>query len=149
MSNNREAGKIILINGASSAGKSTLARQLQRTLPEPFWHFSFDYLRDSNVLPMTRIHSGEIDWPAMRPAVFDGFHRCLPALAEAGNDLIVDHILDRRQSAFAAPSAGWETGENVIRTPARELVQFERIPSEFDTDVFLSCTIVLSLLRFS
>ena len=43
---------------------------------------------------MTRIHSGEIDWSAMRPAVFDGFHRCLPALAEAGNNLIVDHIIE-------------------------------------------------------
>ncbi len=94
MDNNREPGKIILLNGASSAGKSTLARELQQTLPEPFWHFSFDHLRDSNALPMARIRSGDIDWSAMRPAVFDGFHRCLPALAEAGNNLIVDHIIE-------------------------------------------------------
>ena len=72
MDTNRELEKIILINGASSSGKSTLARQLQQTLPIPFWHFSFDHLRDSNALPMTRIRSGEIDWSAMRPAVFDG-----------------------------------------------------------------------------
>ena len=36
----------------------------------------------------------EIDWSAMRPAVFDGFHRCLPVLAEAGNNLIVEHIIE-------------------------------------------------------
>lgn len=89
-----ELGKIILINGASSSGKSTLARQLQRKLPIPFWHFSFDHLRDSNVLPMARILSGEIDWQTMRPAVFDGFHRCLPVLVEAGNNLIIDHIIE-------------------------------------------------------
>ena len=94
MDTNRELGKIILINGASSSGKSTLARQLQQTLPIPFWHFSFDHLRDSNALPMARIRSGEIDWSAMRPAVFDGFHRCLPVLAEAGNNLIVEHIIE-------------------------------------------------------
>ncbi len=94
MDTNRELGKIILINGASSSGKSTLARQLQQTLPIPFWHFSFDHLRDSNALPMERVRSGEIDWSAMRPAVFDGFHRCLPVLAEAGNNLIVDHIIE-------------------------------------------------------
>ena len=94
MDTNRELGKIILINGASSSGKSTLARQLQQTLPIPFWHFSFDHLRDSNALPMARVRSGEIDWSAMRPAVFDGFHRCLPVLAEAGNNLIVDHIIE-------------------------------------------------------
>ena len=90
----REPGKIILINGASSSGKSTLARQLQQALPIPFWHFSFDHLRDSNALPMARIRSGEMDWSAMRPAVFAGFHRCLPVLAEAGNNLIVDHIIE-------------------------------------------------------
>ena len=94
MDTNRELGKIILINGASSSGKSTLARQLQQTLPSPFWHFSFDHLRDSNALPMARVRSGEFDWSAMRPAVFDGFHRCLPVLAEAGNNLIVDHIIE-------------------------------------------------------
>lgn len=94
MATNRELGKIILINGVSSSGKSTLARQLQQTLPSPFWHFSFDHLRDSNALPMARVRSGEIDWSAMRPAVFDGFHRCLPVLAEAGNNLIVDHIIE-------------------------------------------------------
>ena len=90
----REPGKIILINGASSSGKSTLARQLQQILPIPFWHFSFDHFRDSNALPMARILSGEIDWSIMRPAVFDGFHRCLPALAGAGNNLIVEHIIE-------------------------------------------------------
>ncbi len=90
----QEYGKIILINGTSSSGKSTLARALQEKLEEPFWHFSFDHLRESNALPMARIESGEIEWSVMRPAVFDGFHRCLPALAEAGNNLIVDHIIE-------------------------------------------------------
>ena len=93
----REPGKILLINGASSAGKSTLARSLQQALPAPFLHVSFDHLRDSGILPMARIRSGELDWALMRPAVFDGFHRCLPALAEAGNNLIVDHIIEQEQ----------------------------------------------------
>jgi len=82
----REPGKIILINGASSAGKSTLARSLQQKLREPFLHLSFDHLRESNALPMARIRNGELDWTLMRPAVFDGFHRCLPAFAKAGNN---------------------------------------------------------------
>lgn len=97
MNDGPELGKIILINGASSAGKSTLARALQQALPEPFWHWSFDHLRDSNALPMARIQTGDIDWARMRPAVFDGFHRGLAAFAEAGNNLIVDHIIEREQ----------------------------------------------------
>jgi chloramphenicol 3-O phosphotransferase len=30
----------------------------------------------------------------MRPSFFEGFHRSLPAFAEAGNDLIVEHIVE-------------------------------------------------------
>jgi chloramphenicol 3-O phosphotransferase len=97
MTDHREPGKIILLNGASSAGKSTLARSLQQRLPEPFMHWSFDHLRESNALPMARIRNGELDWARMRPAVFDGFHRSLSAFAKAGNNLIVDHIIEQEQ----------------------------------------------------
>ena len=30
----------------------------------------------------------------MRPHFFEGFHNCLPALASAGNNLIVEHIVE-------------------------------------------------------
>src|SRR5262245_57140448 len=82
MTDHREPGKIILLNGASSAGKSTLARSLQQRLPDPFMHWSFDHLRESNALPMARIRAGELDWTRMRPAVFDGFHRSSVSLCE-------------------------------------------------------------------
>src|SRR5262245_61002719 len=97
MTDHREPGKIIVLNGASSAGKSTLARSLQQELTEPFLHLSFDHLRASNVLPMERIRNGALDWARMRPAVFAGFHRSLPAFAKAGNNLIVDHIIEQPQ----------------------------------------------------
>lgn len=87
-------GKIILLNGASSSGKSTLAHGLQATLDEPFWHFSIDHLNAANILPRKRIDSGEFPWQDLRPQFFDGFHRCLPALALAGNNLIVEHIVE-------------------------------------------------------
>jgi len=87
-------GRILLLNGASSAGKSTLARALQSRLPQPFWHWSIDHLLAAGVLPRERIAAGEFDWKAMRPGFFGGFHRTIPALAEAGNDLIVEHIVE-------------------------------------------------------
>ena len=31
-------GKIILLNGPSSAGKTTIAKAIQQTIDEPFWH---------------------------------------------------------------------------------------------------------------
>ena len=87
-------GKIILLNGASSSGKSTLARALQAALDQPFWHFSIDHLIAAKVLPKQRIDSGEFPWRDLRPHFFEGFHRCLPALALAGNNLIVEHIVE-------------------------------------------------------
>ncbi|BCP53540.1 hypothetical protein K32_21570 [Kaistia sp. 32K] len=86
--------QIIFIHGASSSGKSTLARALQDRIESPFWHISIDHLRDSGVLPTRRFRSGEFRWSAARAAFFDGFHRSLKAYADAGNDLILEHILD-------------------------------------------------------
>jgi len=88
------SGKIILLNGASSSGKSTLANALQAQMAEPFWHISIDHLLAAGVLPQLRIDSGEFPWQQARPAFFDGFHRCIPALADAGNNLIVEHIVE-------------------------------------------------------
>lgn len=85
-------GKIIFLNGASSSGKSTLARGLQATLDVPFWHYSIDHLR--SVLPMDRIRGGDFRWADHREAFFDGFHRSLPVLVDAGNNLIVEHIVE-------------------------------------------------------
>jgi chloramphenicol 3-O phosphotransferase len=90
-------GNIILLDGASSAGKSTLARALQATLPAPFWHFSIDHLNAAHVLPTARIERGEFPWSGLRPQFFDGFHRCLPALADAGNHLVVEHIVETQE----------------------------------------------------
>lgn len=87
-------GKIILLHGPSSSGKSTIARALQATIAEPFWHISIDHLRDAGVLPSARIASGEFAWSDLRANFFDGFHRSLAAYASAGNNLIVEHIFD-------------------------------------------------------
>ena len=89
-----QAGKIIFLHGASSSGKSTLANAIQARIEEPFWHISIDHLRDSGVLPMARFKSGEFDWKAARKPFFDGFHQSLAAYAAAGNNLIIEHILD-------------------------------------------------------
>jgi chloramphenicol 3-O phosphotransferase len=90
-------GKIILLNGASSSGKSTLAAALQRLLDEPFWHYSIDHLLAAKVLPSKRIEEGHFFWRDLRPRFFDGFHATLPALCEAGNNLVVEHIVETAQ----------------------------------------------------
>jgi chloramphenicol 3-O phosphotransferase len=99
---------IILINGASSAGKSTLAKAFQMRAEEPFLRFSLDLLMfGGEVLPLRRDKTGPFSWAAMRPLLFNGYYGCLAALAAAGNNLVVDYIvesqdqLDRLQYSLA------------------------------------------------
>ncbi len=89
-------GKIIIINGPSSSGKTTLALALQKQLDEPFIRFSFDLFLDHQAFPLEQIRSGRFSWEQMRPAVFRGLHQCLPALATAGNNIIFDHIIETK-----------------------------------------------------
>ena len=87
-------GSIILIHGASSAGKSTLALAAQEKIDIPLLHISLDLFIDGRILPMQRIRKGEFSWQAMRPLVMDGLHQSWRALAMAGNNLIIDHIVE-------------------------------------------------------
>jgi chloramphenicol 3-O phosphotransferase len=89
-------GKIIIINGPSSSGKTTLALGLQKQLDIPFIRFSFDLFIDHKAFPSEGIKSGKFSWDQMRPSVFRGLHQCLPALATAGNHVIFDHIIETK-----------------------------------------------------
>lgn len=93
---NLPPGKIIIINGPSSSGKTTLALALQKGLDTPFLRFSFDLFLDHKSLPLEQMRSGKFSWELMRPSVFRGIHQCLPALATAGNNIIFDHIIETR-----------------------------------------------------
>jgi chloramphenicol 3-O phosphotransferase len=88
------SSKIIFLNGASSAGKTTLAEVLQAELSEPFWHVSSDQFVAAGLLPARREAAGPFSWVQMRPRFFDAFHRCLAAIAAAGNNLIIDHVIE-------------------------------------------------------
>ncbi len=85
---------VIFLHGASSSGKSTIARALQKRIEKPFWHISIDHLRDAGVLPTERFRNGDFRWSGARMAFFNGFHGSLRAYADAGNNLILEHILD-------------------------------------------------------
>jgi chloramphenicol 3-O phosphotransferase len=71
-----------------------LARALQARIELPVLHYSIDSLRDSGVLPLARVSQGDFVWTDLRAPFFDGFHRSVAAFVEAGNNLILEHILD-------------------------------------------------------
>ena len=91
-------GRLIFLHGASSSGKSTLISALRPLLPTPFWHLSIDHLRDSGAWDMSYFDTHALPWRTYRPAFFDGFHAIVASALRAGNDVILEHILD---------TAGW------------------------------------------
>ena len=70
---------------------------LQAEIEKPFWHVSIDHLRDSGIVPMDRFRRQDFSWSEARSAFFEGFHASLSAYTDAGNNLILEHILDREE----------------------------------------------------
>lgn len=102
------ARMIILLNGASSAGKTTLAKALQDALPTPYLVIGIDtmvfalphrYLNDpAHWQEVYRYHyeDGQITGITTEPygdRLVRGMHRAVAALAGSGLDVIVDHVL--------------------------------------------------------
>lgn len=83
-------GRVILLNGASSAGKSTLARTLHRLMEEDSMIFSMD-----DYLAMSRgRHENALD--AVRETglpFIESFHAAIAEAARKGALVIVDHVI--------------------------------------------------------
>jgi chloramphenicol 3-O phosphotransferase len=91
--------QVILLNGGSSAGKSTLARALQDTLPEPWLTFGTDTLVDA--LPARMRGSdggiafgsgGQVVPGADFRRLDDAWAQGMAALGRAGARLVIDEV---------------------------------------------------------
>jgi chloramphenicol 3-O phosphotransferase len=109
------SGRIIFLNGSSSAGKTTLAIMLQQLLPVPYQHIALDQFRDGmpgryrglnsppdtpgelglNVVPTDRegARLTEIRFGSHGEQVLRGMRRAVAAFARAGNHAIIDDLL--------------------------------------------------------
>ncbi|MBY8883478.1 chloramphenicol phosphotransferase CPT family protein [Streptomyces sp. PTM05] len=85
-------GRVVLLNGTSSSGKSSIAAELLRVLDGPWFHVPLDAFHrmrsDRDIAPEDL--QAEIDRTAR------GFHRAAAGMAAAGNNIVVDHVLTRR-----------------------------------------------------
>ena len=109
------SGTIIFLNGVSSSGKTTLAKELQEQLEQPFLHLALDQFRDSlpdkfrglnsaqgttgarglnvvpcldNETPITSIVFGEAG-----KLMLKGMRRAMAVMVEVGNNIIIDDII--------------------------------------------------------
>ena len=85
---------IIFLNGTSSSGKSTLAREIQRQAEIPFWHVASDQFVEAGMLPKRVNDGGEFDWTINRPKFINAFHSCVKSILTTGNNIILDHIIE-------------------------------------------------------
>jgi chloramphenicol 3-O phosphotransferase len=85
-------GRIILLNGASSSGKSSIGRALLPLLPDPWFLVPVDAFGAMRAAVHTRVlDDAEVGEVLRRTRL--GYHRAVAALASAGNDVIMDYPL--------------------------------------------------------
>ncbi|MFG3086895.1 chloramphenicol phosphotransferase CPT family protein [Streptomyces antibioticus] len=83
-------GRIIFLNGTSSSGKSSIARELLDILDDGvFFHLAVDSF--NSMRTKRELGAEELDAALRRTRM--GFHRSIAAMAEVGNHVVVDHVL--------------------------------------------------------
>ncbi|MFE0425289.1 chloramphenicol phosphotransferase CPT family protein [Streptomyces sp. NPDC058953] len=82
-------GLVVFLNGTSSSGKTSLARELASRLAEPCFHMpvdTFHAMRSAPELPPDEL-------AAVLERTWRGYHRAVAGMAAAGNTVVVDHVL--------------------------------------------------------
>ena len=82
-----EKGKIIILNGVSSAGKSTLARTLQDRLSEPFY-----ILANDTFCYMSPVKFIEINAHETYSRALIGMYHTIKTFSDIGINVIVDDV---------------------------------------------------------
>src|SRR5439155_2297102 len=78
----------VVLNGASSSGKSAIADALQRTLAGVWFRVGVD-----DLLKMLPLEERQDELLAELPTAMRGVHSAMAAIARAGNRVIIDHVL--------------------------------------------------------
>jgi chloramphenicol 3-O phosphotransferase len=137
-----DPARIIILNGVGSAGKSAIATALQGLTGNRFLHVQMDGFLEM----MPEAGWGDPDWFALetleeeegRPSVdirtgprgqrlMRGMRRAIAALAEEGNDMIVDEVMEEPvKREYEALLAGFETAFIGVFAPLEVLEARER-----------------------
>jgi chloramphenicol 3-O phosphotransferase len=115
-------GRVLLLNGASSSGKSSIGRALLPLLPDPWFFVPVDAIGAMRSAVHTRVlDDTEITEMLRRTRL--GYHRAVAALASAGNDVIMDYPLseDWRLTDLLETLDGYDVTLVEIRCAPEEL----------------------------
>ncbi|WP_234468937.1 chloramphenicol phosphotransferase CPT family protein [Streptomyces sp. MBT62] len=82
-------GLIIFLNGTSSSGKSSIAKELLPVLDDTYFHMPVDAFHAMRA----RRDIAPDEVPSMLRRTWMGFHRAVAGMAAGGNNIVVDHVL--------------------------------------------------------
>jgi chloramphenicol 3-O phosphotransferase len=93
---------IILLNGTSSSGKTSIAKELQNILDEPYAYLAIDHFidfLDGYFLEVNTFNQSEYDnkkreaFHFIKPSMISLFQHFIKSLATSENNVIVDHVI--------------------------------------------------------
>lgn len=152
---------VIILNGTSSSGKTTVARAFQEASSSLFLNFSIDSILYA--LPATalaRITAGDDITDLRVPELVRAFHACVRQLLDLGHDLVIDQAVTARyhvESLLGAVEGhlalivGLECAAEVLmereekrgdRRPGMAAQQLERIHSWLAYDLVIDTAVV-------
>jgi chloramphenicol 3-O phosphotransferase len=85
-------GRVILLTGTSSAGKTSIGWALQGVLPDPWFLVPVDLISGMRTHPLVPAPDA-IETEQVLLRTRRGYHRVIAALASEGNDVIMDYPL--------------------------------------------------------
>lgn len=88
-------GKIIFLNGTSSAGKSSLATKIQEVLEDKFYHVQLDTFLD-----MIHEKYFDSDFVNNENEAASIMHNFIVALSRAGKNVIVDTVIENHHESW-------------------------------------------------
>ncbi|MCL2003175.1 MAG: AAA family ATPase [Oscillospiraceae bacterium] len=91
-----EKGKIIFLNGVSSAGKTTLAKALQERFDEPYYIINVDMFLGTGIMFPEKFATNDLAEFEMFVRTLSGMHHSIKLYSDLGMNTIVDHVLVNR-----------------------------------------------------
>jgi chloramphenicol 3-O phosphotransferase len=120
-------GQVVLLNGASSSGKTTIARRLLADFAAPWFHMGVDMFGAMRAEERThQLEPSELREVLRRTRA--GFHRAVAGMAQAGNDIVMDHVLGEpwRLHDLLTVMEGIDVIFVGVHCPAADLTERER-----------------------
>lgn len=120
-STNFKSGKVIILNGTSSSGKSTLAKLIQSMSAIDYLHMSLDAFW--NMTP-SHIPANSINFPKIKLAMV----KSVKGLIDTGHYVVVDSIFsgEKTQQEFLSELSSFDLCFIKVECPLVELIRREK-----------------------